>query len=337
MLIPLLLLGCRPSLTFQVIRPAEVTVAPDVRSLALVDRVESNASRRWLDEMKETLRINIVNPPRFTLADRSGAPGAMEALDLSGGGTIPRDQIGTFCERAGANGVVSLRSFEVLADWDFDTRIEQLTETVTRNVNGRAVDRQVTRDVTVHSARHEVRANGVVRLYNCAGEVLDAHTLRVFDYWEGEGDSRGAARTNTGEPEDHRAALIISATETYLRHISPYEATISRTYYRRPNGSSMLKAGELKQAEQALREEARTADGKKKGRALYNLAVLKEQQGDFDSAVKLANRANRLLASDLSAELARKLHARRAQEVQVDEQLDQPNVIEGGVEGGVVP
>ncbi|MEL6349527.1 MAG: DUF6340 family protein, partial [Myxococcota bacterium] len=160
---------------------------------------------------------------------------------------------------------------------------------------------------------------------DCDGEIVDVFTLRAADAWEAEGDRRGIARTNAGEPEDHISALMITAGERYLRHISPFEATITRAYYRKPDGSKALGARRLEPAEKALLASVKTSDGKNKGKALFNLALVYEQQGRLDDAVKTARRANKLLDNDLSRELLRKLRFRRAQEQVITEQLgDEP-------------
>ncbi|MEL6349914.1 MAG: hypothetical protein AAFV53_42825, partial [Myxococcota bacterium] len=176
----LLILGCRPSLTFQVTRPADVAINQAITALALVDRVEDSRSAELMSSLTAALEVNIIDPPRFTLAARSGSVAAASSLgSLGDGGAIPAETLSAYCERSAANGVVSLRALSVTDDWDFTTREEVVTEQIG--------NRSVNREVIIHTATHHVDLSAVMRLYDCDGEIVDVFTLRAADAWEAEG------------------------------------------------------------------------------------------------------------------------------------------------------
>ena len=204
------------------------------------------------------------------------------------------------------------------------SRIRVSSETVT--TNGRSVTRDVTRDVTVHEATYVATADVTWRLYPCGEPPLDIVTIHIEDSWYGEGDSPTEARTNAGDVEAMLDNLVAATGVSYLHRVSPHEEVLSRPYYRGLGGnlragSTYLANGKLDRAEETYKDGLQGAGDRKKGKLLYDMALVSEQQGDMDEALKRAKRADRLLDNRLSDQLLRDLRARRREQSTVAQQL----------------
>ena len=317
------MMGCRPAMTFRVTRPAEIAVDQSIQKLAVIDRAGSPASQATSSAFVDELLA--LSSPRFTAVSRQASRRAFSAVTVTEGDTIRPAQAGAMCKDLNVTGIVSLEHMQVSDDWFFDTRIEEETTTVT--VNGRA--REETREVIVHEATYTAEIATTWRLYSCQGRVRDFYQTVVHSSFYGEGDTRADARNDVGETDDLQADLSVTAAWVYLKRISPYDMDVSRTYYRGwggdlRQGAKAMRAGNFGVAEKALKRSIRAKGGKTKGKALYDLAIVSEQNGDLARALNQARRANKILDSTLSNELVRRLRARKRQDSEIKEQLDTP-------------
>lgn len=319
----LAMVGCKPSLTFQVTRPAEVVIEQDIQKLAVIDRAGTNDADATATAFVEELLA--LSNPRFSLSSRVAARSAMGEIAPPDGEVLRPEHTQALCDRLSVSGIVSLEAIDIDDGWASSSYTEERTETVT--VNGRA--REEVREVEVFVEEFVAEIATTWRLYSCEGRVRDYYQTVVSSAWLGEGDSRSDARLDVGETDDLKGDLAVTAAWVYLKRISPFDVEITRKYYRGVGGSLRtgsvhMAAGNWSAAEQALRSGAKDSGGKKKGKHLYNLAVVSEQQGDLTAAQKQAKRANSLIDSSLSEELVRRLRGRARQEVEIKEQLDEP-------------
>lgn len=324
MWIAVMLMGCRPSITFNVTRPAELAVEQNIQRLAVLNRHGSDSANATSAAFINELLA--LSNPRFTAVSRQAANNAMSSINATEGLPLSPTQISSICDELSVSGIVSLEEMNTTDTWSFGERVEEETTTVT--VNGRS--REETREVIVHEAYYNIDIATTWRLYSCeAGRVRDDYQTIVSSTWAGEGDSRGDARSDVGDIDSLQEDLSITAAWVYLKRISPYDVSITRKYYRGFGSSHLrlggleLSLGRLEDAQQTLRRGAKASDGKKKGKMLYNQALVSEQLGELETALKQARRANALLDSNLSNELVRRLRARLHQEAEIREQLDE--------------
>jgi hypothetical protein len=324
MWITAMLMGCRPAITFNVTRPAEIAVEQNIQRLAVINRFGSDSATATSAAFVSEL-LALANP-RFSAVSRQAANNAMASVNATEGAPLGPTQVTSLCESLGVSGIVSLEEMDTTDTWSFSERINEETTTVT--VNGRS--REETREVTIHEAFYNVDIATTWRLYTCeSGRSRDFYQTVVSSSWTGEGSSRGDARTDVGNTDNLTEDLAITAAWVYLKRISPYDVSITRKYYR-GFGNNELRLGGLyltaeryEDAQKTLRSGAKGADGKRKGKMLYNLALASEQLGDLEAALKQSRRANNLLNNNLSNELVRRLRARVQQEAEIKEQLDE--------------
>jgi hypothetical protein len=319
----LALVGCRHTLTFEVTRPAEIAVDQDIQKLAEIDRFGSDSAQSTTSAFIDELLL--LESPRFSATSRQAARNATAQINATEGAPLAPEHTRKLCEDLAVTGIVSLEEMNVDDGWAFSTRTE--SETTTSTVNGAV--REVTRDIVTHEATYTAEIATTWRLYSCEGRVRDFYQTLVTSSWYGEGSSRADARTNVGETDALMEDLAVTAAWVYLKRISPYDVNISRRYYSAlggdlREGARYLRDGQLTLAEETLRSGARSASGKKKGKLLYDLAVVSEQKGELDTALSQARRAHKLLDSALSEELVRRLRARARQESEIKSQLDEP-------------
>lgn len=318
------LTGCRPSLTFNVTRPAEIAVEQNIQRLAVINRFGSDEATATAAAFNDELLL--LSNPRFTAVSRQAANNAMGDINATEGQPLAPTQVTQICEALSVSGIVSLEDMSTSDAWFDSERIEEETTTVT--VNG--VPREETREVTVYDSTFTLEIATTWRLYSCEnGRVRDFYQTVVANSWYGTGASRADARIDVGETDDLTSGLSITAAWVYLKRISPYDEVAVRRYYRGMGGDSRLGSLQIgsssyEEAAKTLRRGIKEASGKKKGKMLYNLAIALEQAGNLDGALKQAKRANRLLDNSMSNDLVWRLRSRTQQEAEIREQLDAP-------------
>ena len=320
MIFAALFLGCRPHLTMEVTRPAQVMIDPAVVSLSVVDRVGSDLSGEVVAAFQESAkearvaRYSLLDGQRIytTQTNQIGAP-------------LNRESARAICADQGTTGILSLEALTTDGEWFITEEIRKVTETQTVTENGVSTEQEIEKDVPIYAATYTAQVDAQWRLYNCVGRSLDDLSMVLSESWFAEGDSQGDARSAVGETAEKQEWLVGAAGTTYFQRIAPYEVTLSRTYYRWGSkplrvGVRALKSGDWQTAESQFREASKQTENRRKGKAHYNLALAKEQSGDLDAAHKQASRAHALIDSDMSKAYVRALRKRQKQEVKLQEQ-----------------
>ena len=320
----LLVLGCRPTLRVEVTLPAAVDIRPDVQQLALVDRTDTDAGRAAINEFIDGMLD--LRTPRFSVVNRQSTRALYASIHAVEGAPLTRTQSQKLCDQTKASGVVALESARSWGGWSFGERTDSRTITQTTQTSRGEVSREVVEEYIVYEAVYTAEVEVVWRLYGCGDTALDYAVIRASDSWFGEGPSPNTARGVVGPTAPLEADLIASTGDAYLQRIAPHEVLLSRPYYRGVagplrQGSRHMGRGELARAEEAMQPALSDAGKRKKGKLLYDLALVSEQQGDLDLAVKRAKRADRLLDTSMSSSLVRELRERRRMDRTVSEQL----------------
>jgi formylglycine-generating enzyme required for sulfatase activity len=329
--------GFRPSVTFDIVRPAEIDLPTKIQRLAVIQRpwayVGDNAyydgappSMHAVQALQDALQDSI----RFTLVDRRTAQEAYLSIGGNPFRRIDPDRTAELCSTTNASGIVALDSQQHFGRWYESwyeaTETREVTETTS---GGRSEEKTIEEEGKVYTAEYHATARLHWTVYDCDGSVHDTHSTVASRVLEGEGDSPGDARSAVGDTDGLERELFEAAGYAYFTHISPYDVTVVRKYFRSMNkdviaGNRAIRAGRYKKAEAAWKRARDHQRNAIRGRALFNRAVLAEKQDNLDAAWKQARKARALLNNALSTDYVTTLRNRRAQAGAMSKQLVPP-------------
>ncbi len=173
----------------------------------------------------------------------------------------------------------------------------------------------------VFGARRTVVVRGVITLAAADGRVLERlDGVGTRDVWEVEGATAAEAEAALPSVEELAVELGASAGAAYARRVAPLWVRTTRAWY--PGGDPRMRAvawtaraGDWTAARRAWSEVANddSASDRARARALHDLAVAHELDGDLHRAAGLARRAADLAPTRRIEEYRDVLEALRAQ------------------------
>ena len=321
--------GCAPAVHIPVLAPAAVTLPAEVRTLGVIDRSAPRgagqqvlgaleavvtgetlgADRQAADRALDALTATLQTSPRFRTVIPAVRPDDVEAdrsADLLGQAAARQ-----ICAAAGCDALVSLDAI------DSDSSVSVASET----------DRAT--QVVTYTATRTSQVVLTWRVYDVArGQVLDE--LRN-DAASVQATGTGATRDAAEDAVPATASVLVdlggAAGEAYARRIAPTPISVRRTYY--GGGDDALKAAKDQVRAQdwvgaaaawtALAAGAPSAPIR--GRALFNLALAQEVQGDLSQAKSTAQQAAVLLANGRSRRYVEALDQRLADAARLAAQM----------------
>jgi hypothetical protein len=324
-----LAVGCAPAVHIPVLAPAAVTLPADVRTLGVIDRsapvgagqqvlgaleglVTGEAlggDRQAADRAIDALTATLQTSPRFQTVLPAVRPADVEA-DRSAT-LLSQAAARQLCAAAGCDALVSLEAI------DSDSTVSVASET------------DPTTKAVTYTATRTSQVVLTWRVYEVAGgRVLDelrndAASVQAT----GSGATRDAAEDAVPETASVLVDLGGAAGEAYARRIAPTPVSVRRTYY--GGGDDALKAardrvraqdwGGAAAAWRAV-ETGATTD-RVRGRALFNLALAYEVQGELTQARATAQQAAVVLANGRSRRYVDALDQRLADAARLAEQM----------------
>ena len=115
--------------------------------------------------------------------------------------------------------------------------------------------------------------------------------------------------------------------EDYATRIMPYSIRVSRYYYVRGNGSfsiakRMARAGDWDSAANIWREATNSPSGKVAGRACYNMAIISEINGDLNGALQWARKAYEVYRTSYALDFVNILQQRQSNDAVLRSQTE---------------
>jgi hypothetical protein len=332
----LALAGCSPSVTFSYAVPARYTLPDPVRTVAVVDLVESPASDAAADTMVEVL----TDSPRLKVVTSATARTALGNVSVTRGEPIPVATVKDLAGKAGVTGVLALDRVEIKEDLTYESKVESTTHVEKERPAGCAscatVDKEVTEDKPVTVAHRTSTVTTGWQIYAADGSLITSWAVTGTADSDGKGADESAARANTESADDLAKEAAEAAAFEAAKEISPYTAKATRRYFR--GGSAVIREGAKHAADHdwaaaadAWRKASKDDDDKVRGRALLDLAVAAEKAGDIPTAAKQAAEAAKLLDDKWVDEYARALKTRGRQAKRLDDQLGAPETEGAGV------
>jgi hypothetical protein len=307
------LMACRPTIHMKVTVPAEVSINSTITKIAIVDRVDSEYSKKAIGgflniaQSADTVRFQIVDAQQI-----------YEDLAVPVNGPISNESMTTLCEKAKVKGALVLHRFKNNSDMDVDKSTRAVTE-----------DGKV-KEYVIYTAEYSSDLQADWRFRGCNGETYDSYVSLNNGNWSAEGDTPGDAKSNLGDPKDLDIELADELGESYFRRVAPNEEAVYRTPYAgplRPKGKrfraavSLMKEGKWHKAKKMFVNNMDGFTGKLEGKAYYDLAIIHENLGDFEQMVNYVKKADGILHSRKTEgylEIAKK---RRSAERKLQEQM----------------
>jgi len=286
--------------------PAPVTLPPNIKSAAVVNRTRAADENRTIDAIhkavsmeSKTLQAEGAKSSVYGLTDelkkntRFTSVRSLDNLDLRSFGAgvfpnaLPWETVEKICRDNYADVVFSLELFDA-------------ESSVGVGPGGGPVG-LLTTITTAPALAQQVNLNTQVktgwRIYDPASHtILDEYVL----------SKNLATRTRLLDPVGTGTAIAtrkeavkqvgMDAGQVYASRIIPYSIRVSRFYYVRGNGNfiiakRMAQTGNWDGAGKIWQQETNSTSRKAAGRACYNMAIIAEINGNVDGAIQWAQKA----------------------------------------------
>lgn len=335
-LVSLLAPGCAKKQTaLQVLQPGAVNIPNEIQTVAIVDRAEpANAGQTILGvleaavtgetilgdpEGRRTANGELVmvlsNSPRFEVI----VPNVTKQQIDSGVWDKPMSfkKVKSICQKHGCDGIIALEAF------DSDSYVDHRRLTADEKPEGSDDNYIATRYTRVLTSYRFYDAN--------QNRILDYDRAHSYDQtWEQRGPSVEAALARLPQHTETIRTLGGKAGNAYGRRIAPTWVTVMRSYYvkgdpRLKQAKNHVRVNDFDGAINYWRDIADTSmDPKLKGKALHNMAVAAEVEGDLDKALSLAREAAVVFSKGTTRSYVYQLEARIRDQQRLAEQLAPP-------------
>lgn len=295
----LFLCSCMSGTYLQVMRPAQVTVGPHIRKIAIVNRTipekkvanivegiltgelpgrDKQGVQKVMDGLQESLR----NSPRFEMIVTS------EELKGSGSGDVfPSplnwNVINELCKKYQVDAVLSLETY------DSDFIVTKGTKT-----NKKVTEKGDTIAVPEYYAEGIATVNLGYRLYDPQKKTIaDQFHNSNNNKWRTKGNSIQDALTQLIDASVAIQRVSYASGGNYGTRISPSWYTVQREFYKKNKkdiyftiGSRKAQVNDWNGAAENWLRSTQSRNRKVAGKAAYNLALAYEVLGDLENAKK---------------------------------------------------
>lgn len=301
----IILSSCAQYTHMQVMQPSVVTIPPHIIKIGIINRSvvdRNNQNQQFVNVLEGIITGESIGADRIA-SDRA-MEGVMQALNQTGRYEVsipavnvpgadnpyssqPLDynMVNAICSRHGLDGLLVLENF----DSDSRIRVDQRVNRVSRN--GRI------EDVIDFVATAELRVRTTWKFYSdSTRSIIDQHSFEDLNRFTSAGINPPAAQA--GLPSKRQAINTAGyhAGEIYGKRISPFWINVSRRYYKKgsdalENAAANAKRGNWKYAIDVWKKEANNSNREIAGRAIYNLAVAAEREGNLELALDYARQS----------------------------------------------
>jgi hypothetical protein len=290
-------------MSLSVKEPAPVSIPPNIKTVAVVNRTQASQSTQGIDAVHKVLSLESND------LQKAGAQSSMQGLsdelmkndrftevkplkiDLRsyGAGVFPSamqwDSVEKICRESNTDALFSLELF------DAESKILYGATPANINVgiaNIPAIDHHVNMTTTVKTGW---------RIYDPYNRViLDEYILGKDISSSGSGINPVVAASALAGRIEAVKDVSTQAGQAYASRILPYWIRVSRDYFVSGDenfaaATRKARSGNWDGAALIWKDETRNPDGKLAGRACYNMAISSEINGDLDGAISWAQKS----------------------------------------------
>jgi hypothetical protein len=301
------IIACKPAAHIQVLQPAQIIVPEHINKILLVDR--SKPSGGWLRNLESVFSGEALNQ------DQAGRRNAMDALSSALTKTPRFQTMSPGVELQGSRGGRSMMTpmswYEVqdLCDkynTDAIVAIEMFDSDITSSSLSRTVKEKSKDGKETTKIVYDGKKNGRVQL---GWRFYDRKNKTIIDEYQ---DSNTDEKTSYGHATSQSAIDYIENSVTMVRNIAktlgnkygtriaPTYVNVARTYFKKVKGSSADRfeeaaryadANEWRRSIAIWEKIADKNDKEAAAKALFNLAVAYEVNGQLNQALQFAKDA----------------------------------------------
>lgn len=291
-------------LYLNVTQPAPVTIAPEIKTVGIIDRSTPTDQTKSLDALDKWLTLEGTDLDSIgTLEAIKGVTQELTANDrfnevklLSGVkfrtsslGTLPApltwEQVEDICSENGTQALFALEMYDTDTRVDYSTRKTSL-KTPLGNI-----------PALEHNASMETLVKTGWRLYSPSDRsILDEYIVAESIGFSGHGINPMAAVAGIIHRKDAVKEVSNKAGHVYAIRLIPYRLRVTRDYFVKGTDNFKVakrraQVGKWNEAAELWEKETQNPKMKIAGRAHYNMAIISEINGNLDDAIAWAQKA----------------------------------------------
>ena len=291
-------------LYLNVTQPAPVTIAPEIKTVGIIDRSTPTDQTRSLDNLDKLLSLEGADLDSIgTLEAIKGVTEELSANDrfnevkllngmqfrTSGLGGMPApltwEQVEKVCTESGTQALFALELY------DTDTRVNYATEpTKVKTPLGEI-------PALLHKASMETLVKTGWRIYSPSDRaILDEYIVAESIVFGSQGINPVAAVAGMVNRKQAVKEVSRKAGNIYATRLIPYRLRVTREYFVKGTDNFKIakrraQLGKWDDAAELWQLETNNQKMKVAGRAHYNMAIISEINGDLDAAVSWAQKS----------------------------------------------
>ena len=291
-------------LYLNVTQPAPVTIAPEIKTVGIIDRSTPTDQTKSLDNLDKLLSLE--GTRLDSIGTREAIRGVTEELAANdrfsevklldglqfrtsslGGLPLPLtwEQVEMICSDNGTQALFALEMY------DTDTRVNYSTEPTKIKTPLGSIP------VLNHIASMETLVKTGWRLYSPSDRaILDEFIVAESVVFAGKGINPVAAVAGMMNRKEAVKEVSRKAGHIYALRLIPYRLRVTRDYFVKGTDNFKIakrraQLGKWDDAAELWQQETNNPKMKVAGRAHYNMAIISEINGDLDAATSWAQKA----------------------------------------------
>jgi len=291
-------------LFLNVTQPAPVTIAPEIKTVGIIDRSTPTDQTKSLDNLDKLLSLE--GTDLDSIGTREAIKGVTEELAANdrfkeikllnglqfrtsslGGLPVPLtwEQVEMICNENGTQALFALEMY------DTDTRVNYSTEPTKIKTPLGSIP------ALNHIASMETLVKTGWRIYSPSDRaILDEFIVGESIVFAGKGINPVAAVAGMVNRKEAVKEVSRKAGHIYAIRLIPYRLRVTRDYFVKGTGSFKIakrraQLGKWDEAAELWQVETTNPKMKIAGRAHYNMAIISEINGDLDAATSWAQKA----------------------------------------------
>ncbi len=288
----------------QVVKPAEISVSPQIIKLGIIDRSHPDKKGKTMNVIEGIVSGEGIYEDKYSVTEAIGGfvsglsksqrftSFQIQGVALTNNGssyfspTLDWNLVRELCLKNGVDALVVLEIF----DTDKNMRWSNETRTVTKNgISQNEILQVVQSTITVTTGW---------RIYDPATQtIVDEYRFSDSKTSTGKGLTNMEAENSLQNSSSVVSSLARSNGERYALHIAPTPIMVNRTYYtggdlKMKLANDMIKNKNYSDALKLYEQVYENAEKiKVRARAAHNIAMVHEVMGDVDKAIEWAQKA----------------------------------------------
>lgn len=298
--------ACSPSLSLQVLQPADMIVPEHIQTIVTVDRSKPekgfsnfleglisgediSQDREGRKAAVEGLTNALSSTPRFNVK-QSGVELVGSKKGNSFAAPLDWKKVEDLCRQYDAQALVAIESYDSDNGITYNTRQEKYKKDG-KEYTRTKYDARLNMTIRIGWRFYDPKTKVIIDEYTAMAQNSDSHT----------GNSEDEARRGLQSQTTLARAVSKVAGSNYGMRIAPVYILVNRSFYDSGKGAAkdkmaeaarLAKADQWDKAAEIWKALLKTSiDNKTAGRAAYNLAVASERAGFLETAVDWAQRA----------------------------------------------